>query len=160
MFFFLPLLHFVYVFQVYFAYVYILFIAFFFFFKQKTAYEMRISDWSSDVCSSDLSRKHGRHRFPGLRAPLDFARDQMTDHFGIGLAGENPALRDQFIAQRLEILDDTIVDQRHVADDMGMRVVLGWFAMSGPAGMGHRSEERRGGQECVGRVNSGWSGII
>src|SRR3546814_10355406 len=29
----------------------------FFFFKQKTAYEMRISDWSSDVCSSDLSSK-------------------------------------------------------------------------------------------------------
>src|SRR3546814_4615143 len=28
--------------------------AFFFFFKKKTAYEMRISDWSSDVCSSDL----------------------------------------------------------------------------------------------------------
>src|SRR3546814_8737850 len=27
----------------------------FFFFKQKTAYEMRISDWSSDVCSSDLA---------------------------------------------------------------------------------------------------------
>src|SRR3546814_15753578 len=34
---------------------------FFFFFKQKTAYEMRISDWSSDVCSSDL-RDAGRHR--------------------------------------------------------------------------------------------------
>src|SRR3546814_9559926 len=31
----------------------------FFFFKQKTAYEMRISDWSSDVCSSDLSH-HAR----------------------------------------------------------------------------------------------------
>src|SRR3546814_7786677 len=30
------------------------FIVVFFFFKQKTAYEMRISDWSSDVCSSDL----------------------------------------------------------------------------------------------------------
>src|SRR3546814_10434888 len=30
------------------------FLFFFFFFKQKTAYEMRISDWSSDVCSSDL----------------------------------------------------------------------------------------------------------
>src|SRR3546814_12729138 len=29
---------------------------YFFFFKQKTAYEMRISDWSSDVCSSDLPR--------------------------------------------------------------------------------------------------------
>src|SRR3546814_5436374 len=33
-----------------------LFFCGFFFFKQKTAYEMRISDWSSDVCSSDLSR--------------------------------------------------------------------------------------------------------
>src|SRR3546814_1829517 len=32
-------------------------IIFFFFFKQKTAYEMRISDWSSDVCSSDLRRQ-------------------------------------------------------------------------------------------------------
>src|SRR3546814_2909573 len=31
---------------------------FVFFFKQKTAYEMRISDWSSDVCSSDLDRLH------------------------------------------------------------------------------------------------------
>src|SRR3546814_18544864 len=30
----------------------------FFFFKQKTAYEMRISDWSSDVCSSDLLACH------------------------------------------------------------------------------------------------------
>src|SRR3546814_7397453 len=32
---------------------------FFFFFKQKTAYEMRISDWSSDVCSSDLRVLYG-----------------------------------------------------------------------------------------------------
>src|SRR3546814_4726182 len=32
----------------------------FFFFKQKTAYEMRISDWSSDVCSSDLNVSLGR----------------------------------------------------------------------------------------------------
>src|SRR3546814_4103411 len=32
----------------------VIFFIFFFFFKQKTAYEMRISDWSSDVCSSDL----------------------------------------------------------------------------------------------------------
>src|SRR3546814_5033620 len=32
----------------------------FFFFKQKTAYEMRISDWSSDVCSSDLLPFPGR----------------------------------------------------------------------------------------------------
>src|SRR3546814_3795342 len=32
-----------------------MYMVYFFFFKQKTAYEMRISDWSSDVCSSDLS---------------------------------------------------------------------------------------------------------
>src|SRR3546814_6272967 len=49
-----------------------------FFFKQKTAYEMRISDWSSDVCSSDLSADlhqhfviqfHG-HRFGDLQLKL------------------------------------------------------------------------------------------
>src|SRR3546814_9271770 len=34
--------------------VYCIEVFYFFFFKQKTAYEMRISDWSSDVCSSDL----------------------------------------------------------------------------------------------------------
>src|SRR3546814_1257830 len=37
---------------------------FFFFFKQKTAYEMRISDWSSDVCSSDLIQTGGTPRWP------------------------------------------------------------------------------------------------
>src|SRR3546814_6540527 len=35
-------------------------VVFFFFFKQKTAYEMRISDWSSDVCSSDLLHRRAR----------------------------------------------------------------------------------------------------
>src|SRR3546814_1206494 len=39
---------------IFFMYNVVVFIDFFFFFKQKTAYEMRISDWSSDVCSSDL----------------------------------------------------------------------------------------------------------
>src|SRR3546814_6844368 len=43
------------------VYVFYSTLIFFFFFKQKTAYEMRISDWSSDVCSSDLL----------TRAPLD-----------------------------------------------------------------------------------------
>src|SRR3546814_5187871 len=37
-------------------------VIFFFFFKQKTAYEMRISDWSSDVCSSDLPVAIGADR--------------------------------------------------------------------------------------------------
>src|SRR3546814_2607158 len=50
-------------------------ICLFFFFKQKTAYEMRISDWSSDVCSSDLlvaidrSAWHPRNRGRARRAP-------------------------------------------------------------------------------------------
>src|SRR3546814_1172853 len=41
---------------------------FFFFFKQKTAYEMRISDWSSDVCSSDLVRREPDSRGAGRQA--------------------------------------------------------------------------------------------
>src|SRR3546814_6720639 len=47
-------------------------VVFFFFFKQKTAYEMRISDWSSDVCSSDLlSRAQGpRYRDGSARTSL------------------------------------------------------------------------------------------
>src|SRR3546814_18792105 len=49
-----------------------IFVVLFFFFKQKTAYEMRISDWSSDVCSSDLPLGlkplfgHPRRRRPDL----------------------------------------------------------------------------------------------
>src|SRR3546814_4154710 len=45
----------------------------FFFFKQKTAYEMRISDWSSDVCSSDLwPARDGRLALPAreIRPPM------------------------------------------------------------------------------------------
>src|SRR3546814_8870541 len=39
----------------------LLLVLLFFFFKQKTAYEMRISDWSSDVCSSDLRSPCSSH---------------------------------------------------------------------------------------------------
>src|SRR3546814_2390479 len=38
----------------------------FFFVKQKTAYELRISDWSSDVCSSDLARPHPKRQRTAL----------------------------------------------------------------------------------------------
>src|SRR3546814_4805425 len=48
----------------------------FFFFKQKTAYEMRISDWSSDVCSSDLSRLAATS---AIRASL-FSRARAQTH--------------------------------------------------------------------------------
>src|SRR3546814_2119881 len=59
--------------------VFCLFIVFFFF-KQKTAYEMRISDWSSDVCSSDL-RIGGIEKQVGT-GNLDYSpanHQQMTD---------------------------------------------------------------------------------
>src|SRR3546814_5284718 len=69
----------------------------FFFFKQKTAYEMRISDWSSDVCSSDLVpavddavvEGGGQvHQLPDLnppfhhRGPLDHTIDADNRDFG------------------------------------------------------------------------------
>src|SRR3546814_7482585 len=59
------------------CYVFILFICIFFFFKQKTAYEMRISDWSSDVCSSDLFCGTG----------------QRLSRLGSGYLGRRPAAR-------------------------------------------------------------------
>src|SRR3546814_18119453 len=55
---------------------------FFFFFKQKTAYEMRISDWSSDVCSSDLVLREIIHRCPWLRhvfADGGYAGDKLRE---------------------------------------------------------------------------------
>src|SRR3546814_4803050 len=66
----------------------------FFFFKQKTAYEMRISDWSSDVCSSDLNpwnfssrvMRRPDHRitllekFQGLRPPPNDLVDRCSGH--------------------------------------------------------------------------------
>src|SRR3546814_20683388 len=52
----------------------------FFFFKQKTAYEMRISDWSSDVCSSDLRRRSGRDAArSGARCPGTWASGNLQE---------------------------------------------------------------------------------
>src|SRR3546814_10080155 len=54
----------------------------FFFFKQKTAYEMRISDWSSDVCSSDLHARGfaAEVGFDGLVVDADFAGARLEEH--------------------------------------------------------------------------------
>src|SRR3546814_5786304 len=50
------------------------FLVFFFFFKQKTAYELRISDWSSDVCSSDLRRRGYAYRIHVVAEQLRVGR--------------------------------------------------------------------------------------
>src|SRR3546814_7614325 len=74
----------------YFVFVSLLLLfAFVFFFKQKTAYEMRISDWSSDVCSSDLlgQAAAGLARVPQARGHGvgDLHADDVAEHLGEGL---------------------------------------------------------------------------
>src|SRR3546814_3113525 len=68
-------------------------VVFFGFFKQKTAYEMRISDWSSDVCSSDLA-VDTLHRFvvenEARDAPIGCQRPRLRSE---GLGGEDAADR-------------------------------------------------------------------
>src|SRR3546814_1613996 len=83
-----------------------------FFFKQKTAYEMRISDWSSDVCSSDLEKSdNGEWRIEpvelfrvwppvnGVQQPL---QPNITDSDTPGLQAENRLLREQVAELREE----------------------------------------------------------
>src|SRR3546814_3715965 len=55
-----------------------------FFFKQKTAYDVRISDWSSDVCSSDLGSV-AILGSPWKSVNLSSHRDAEQQHFGIGV---------------------------------------------------------------------------
>src|SRR3546814_4968789 len=89
-----------------------IFVMMFFFFKRKTAYEMRISDWSSDVCSSDLLS----HRGP-LGAPYELdqhvrchpglgdRRGELVGNPDVGLAGVRMrrARRDDLAAMSLEL---------------------------------------------------------
>src|SRR3546814_10996446 len=59
----------------------------FFFFKQKTAYEMRISDWSSDVCSSDLKHKTMFAKSWPIGVPLKLAAQYQISPPSFGLRG-------------------------------------------------------------------------
>src|SRR3546814_9346437 len=58
-------------------------LCFFFFFKQKTAYEMRISDWSSDVCSSDLAAADAADTRPLVIA--DYSDNPGSGAYGDGI---------------------------------------------------------------------------
>src|SRR3546814_9638005 len=103
----------------------------FFFFKQKTAYEMRISDWSSDVCSSDL---HGTGAVIGETAIIG-DRVRLYQMVTLGAKrfppGENGELKKGL--PRHPIIEDDVV------------IYAG------------RSEERRVGKECVSTCRSRWS---
>src|SRR3546814_4876416 len=99
----------------------------FFFFKQKTAYEMRISDWSSDVCSSDL--------LAGQRESLIFIEMDRT-------AARNRA--------ELAIEIEQVLDEVRCA-------VGGWKPILARLRSDTRSEERRVGKGCVSTCRSRWS---
>src|SRR3546814_11831319 len=100
----------------------------FFFFKQKTAYEMRISDWSSDVCSSDLERQH--HATAALQCLLRLQCDEQC---------RGRALR-----------------RHQAAPGLPLRAPAA-TGRPGPVGRLTRPEERRVGKECVRTCRSRWS---
>src|SRR3546814_5481286 len=101
----------------------------FFFFKQKTAYEMRISDWSSDVCSSDL----------------DVFRTLATESLADRV--HNPGLE--------EARADVIVGGCCVLVALMRTLGLDEVLVSEADIL--RSEERRVGKECVSTCRSRWS---
>src|SRR3546814_3579077 len=92
---------------------------FFFFFKQKTAYEMRISDWSSDVCSSDLRRIKlgdvGRALGAGeLRAKADVGDRRILDAAAPAEHGADPV--DIIIGDARRRIDAEQIGARRVAE--------------------------------------------
>src|SRR3546814_4787234 len=88
-----------------------LFLFFVFFFKQKTAYEMRISDWSSDVCSSDLSGVVPSS-FRLLRQLLSRIEDADTGRIlPEGLQAEVPADRLAQAKKCAEVLGTEVYDK-------------------------------------------------
>src|SRR3546814_5382733 len=89
-------------------------IVFFVFFKQKTAYEMRISDWSSDVCSSDLAAFEA-NRNRGLQADPDPVRQMLAAAMASKKDGDVEAvgkLAKQTSPAQLAELDAPLADYR------------------------------------------------
>src|SRR3546814_4279036 len=115
-----------------------MYIFIFFFFKQKTAYEMRISDWSSDVCSSDLRGVEG-----GIAADERHVAQAEAEH---------AARRDCHVARLLRLVCPPVPV---AADLQCLRVGVG-EVVSQERGV-RRSEERRGGKEWVSTCRSWWS---
>src|SRR3546814_2406602 len=113
----------------------------FFFFKQKTAYEMRISDWSSDVCSSDLDAVRLAARpNPQLHVPLHVRIARAGD--GLGEAGTTHA--GAVHAEKLGVLlvqgfGDHLVDVSASRKRLARRVIVGDGI--GEPGQSHRDRK-------------------
>ena len=95
-----------------------------------------VAEQEGDGESTGETGENRSHRILRRRAALDLAGDEMTDDLGVGLALECASLRNQLVAQRLEVLDDPIVHQRHRADDVRMGIADGRRAVGRPARMG------------------------
>src|SRR3546814_4331709 len=135
-----------------------------FFCKQMTAYEIRISDWSSDVCSSDLCGQE-RGRPPGAalpepgaaRRPGEEAQPALKprDHLRGGVrAGEAGGIDDECGSPRLIVPHLHIGPGRlAVAGDVGC-ARLDPAAMFGRIGTDHRSEEHTPELQSLMRISS------
>src|SRR3546814_17289849 len=99
---------------------------------------MRISDWSSDVCSSDL---HGIASLPGADQALRADAVERLAEIGALPGGRLAGAYDAFEFTDAELADALAGAEQAVADGDGVR----------------RSEERRGGKECVCTCRSRWS---
>src|SRR3546814_10606161 len=106
----------------------------FFFVKQKTAYEMRISDWSSDVCSSDLAAVK---KFKVYRYDPDSGQNPRFDTFEIDTEKCGPMVLDALIKMKSE-QDSSLTFRRSCRE-------------------GIRADERRVGKECASQCRSRWS---
>src|SRR3546814_13083647 len=133
-----------------------LFFILFFFFKQKTAYEMRISDWSSDVCSSDLAGVPAsvvQSNLPVFeqQEKANRANDIARQHPAVGKWSADPrnaaaAADDYDVLGRM----GAALKKRVVRDTTDFITGSGFLDRM-------RSEERRVGTECVSTCISRWS---
>src|SRR3546814_687511 len=87
-----------------------------FFFKQKTAYEMRISDWSSDVCSSDLAYAASRD-IGNLIGGRETGRENQLPQLLVGsVLCDRHALRHSLLQDAFTVQAGAVI--RHLDDDL------------------------------------------
>src|SRR3546814_15993529 len=132
---------------------------FFFFFKQKTAYEMRISDWSSDVCSSDLRALLGRIVPHGDVNPL-LGKLGITG--GIELApAEIVAAAWEGKTVAIGANSGLTLERRRVNGEPRLEISgfdpRSLLALKAKGCFPERSEERRVGKEGGSTCRSGWA---